>query len=42
MTEMREGGKNGNGDATRILENLFRRDGTPSMFNIMASALNIL
>ena len=31
-----------NGDGASILESLFRRDGTPSMFNVMASALNIL
>ncbi len=34
--------KNGNSAASRMLENLFRRDGTPGMFNVMASALNIL
>ena len=29
-------------NGSNMLENLFRRDGTPSMFNVMASALNIL
>lgn len=42
MSETRDSGKNGNGGAARILENLFRRDGTPGMFNVMANALNIL
>jgi NTE family protein len=42
MLQAQQQGKNGNGGAARLLENLFRRDGTPGMFNVMASALNIL
>jgi NTE family protein len=43
MMQAQQDGKNGNGGTTaRLLENLFRRDGTPGMFNVMASALNIL
>ncbi len=43
-----DGNGGGGGDDKRIggiggvLEGLFRRDGTPSMFNVMAGALNIL
>jgi len=32
----------GSGIGGGVLEGLFRRDGTPSMFNVMAGALNIL
>ncbi len=42
MIDAQNGSKNGNGGAARVLETLFRRDGTPGMFNVMASALNIL
>ncbi len=42
MMRAQKNEKTGNGGAARVLENLFRRDGTPGMFNVMASALNIL
>ncbi len=36
------GGGGGKENGGTMLESLFRRDGTPSMFNVMAAALNIL
>ncbi|MDA1100479.1 MAG: patatin-like phospholipase family protein [Proteobacteria bacterium] len=42
VMQAKNGSKNGNGAAARALDNLFRRGGTPGMFNVMASALNIL
>ena len=41
--QMKQAQESGNGGgAARVLDTLFRRDGTPGMFNVMASALNIL
>ncbi|MDE0943433.1 MAG: patatin-like phospholipase family protein [Alphaproteobacteria bacterium] len=49
MAQSGNGNSNGNGlpslpgnFGAGVLDNLFRRDGAPSMFNVMASALNIL
>ena len=42
LPQPHDGGRKSEGGGPRILDSLFRRDGTPGMFNVMASALNIL